>query len=47
MTNGAFIFFRNEKDKENCYLILKSLSIYNFNAFEVKLQNFHFLQNKS
>ncbi len=36
MTNGAFIFFRNKKDKEKCYLILKSLSIYNFKAFEVQ-----------
>ena len=46
MTNGAFIF-RNEKDKENCYLPLKSLSIYNFNAFEVKnFKTFFLLQQK-
>ena len=36
MTNGAFVFFKNEKERKECQIKLNSFYIYNFKVFDIK-----------
>ena len=36
MTNGAFVFFKNKKERKECQIKLNSFYIYNFKVFDIK-----------